>query len=101
MGTKRVMSQAAKIGQVAHETGVSIDAIRFYEKQGLLRRSARTGGGFRLFGSDEIQTLRFVRKAQDLGFSLERDSGAADRATGPGPGVLTCQRSPRQRVVVG
>ncbi len=64
------MSQAAKIGQVAHETGVSIDAIRFYEKQGLLRRSARTEGGFRLFGSDEIQTLKFVRKAQELGFSL-------------------------------
>ena len=64
------MSQAAKIGQVAHETGVSIDAIRFYEKQGLLRRSARTEGGFRLFGSDEIQMLKFVRKAQELGFSL-------------------------------
>jgi DNA-binding transcriptional MerR regulator len=70
MGAKRPVSQAVKIGQVAHETGVSIDAIRFYEKQGLLRRSARTEGGFRLFGSDEIQTLKFVRKAQELGFSL-------------------------------
>ncbi len=36
----------------------------------MLRRSARTEGGFRLFGSDEIQTLKFVRKAQELGFSL-------------------------------
>jgi len=70
MGAKRLVSQAAKIGLVAHETGVSIDAIRFYEKQGLLRRSARTECGFRLFGSDEIQTLKFVRKAQELGFSL-------------------------------
>ena len=64
------MSQVAKIGQVAQETGLSIDTIRFYEKQGLLRRSARTEGGFRLFGSDEIQALKFVRKAQELGFSL-------------------------------
>ena len=50
--------------------GLSIDTIRFYEKQGLLRRSPRTEGGFRLFGSNDIETLKFVRKAQELGFSL-------------------------------
>jgi DNA-binding transcriptional MerR regulator len=70
MRAKEVMSTAAKIGRVAQETGLSIDAIRFYEKQGLLNRSPRTEGGFRLFGSDEIQRLRFVRTAQQLGFSL-------------------------------
>ena len=61
---------AAKIGQVAHETGLSIDTIRFYEKQGLLKRSPRTEGGFRLFGLGDIETLKFVSKAQELGFSL-------------------------------
>jgi DNA-binding transcriptional MerR regulator len=69
MGTIKAMG-TAKIGQVAQETGLSIDTIRFYEKQGLLKRSVRTEGGFRLFGSSEIETLRFVRKAQELGFSL-------------------------------
>ncbi len=64
------MSQAPKIGQVAQETGLSIDTIRFYERQGLLKRSPRTEGGFRLFGNGEIQALKFVRKAQELGFSL-------------------------------
>ena len=64
------MSHAARIGQVAQETGLSIDTIRFYEKQGLLRRSPRTEGGFRLFGISDIETLKFVRKAQELGFSL-------------------------------
>ncbi len=64
------MSHTARIGQVAQETGLSIDTIRFYEKQGLLRRSPRTEGGFRLFGTSEIETLKFVRKAQELGFSL-------------------------------
>ena len=64
------MSHPARIGQVAHETGLSIDTIRFYEKQGLLRRSPRTEGGFRLFGTGEIEALKFVRKAQELGFSL-------------------------------
>src|SRR5712672_780363 len=69
MGAKTV-SQPANIGQVARDTGLSIDTIRFYEKQGLLKRSARTEGGFRLFGSHDIQRLKFVRKAQELGFSL-------------------------------
>ena len=64
------MSRVAKIGQVANQTGLSIDTIRFYEKQGLLGRSLRTEGGFRLFGAGHIETLKFVRKAQQLGFSL-------------------------------
>src|SRR5579872_4144579 len=70
MGARTV--GAAKIGQVAHETGLSIDTIRFYEKQGLLKRSPRTEGGFRLFGAGDIETLKFVRKAQELGFSLNQ-----------------------------
>ena len=64
------MSQTARIGQAALETGLSIDTIRFYEKQGLLKRSPRTEGGFRLFRSDDIQALKFIRRAQELGFSL-------------------------------
>jgi hypothetical protein len=69
MGAKTV-SHGARIGRAAQETGLTIDTIRFYEKQGLLRRSPRTEGGFRLFGATEIETLKFVRKAQELGFSL-------------------------------
>jgi DNA-binding transcriptional MerR regulator len=69
MGVKKV-SHGARIGRVAQETGLTIDTIRFYEKQGLLRQSPRTEGGFRLFGATEIETLKFVRKAQELGFSL-------------------------------
>ena len=67
----KTVNHAARIGQVAHETGISIDTIRFYEKQGLLKRSPRTEGGFRLFGAGDIETLNFVRKAQELGFSLK------------------------------
>jgi DNA-binding transcriptional MerR regulator len=70
IGAREAVSHAARIGQVASETGLSIDTIRFYEKQGLLKRSPRTEGGFRLFGTGDIETLKFVRKAQELGFSL-------------------------------
>jgi DNA-binding transcriptional MerR regulator len=56
----------------AKETGLSVDTIRFYEKEGLLKRSTRTEGGFRLFSQHEIDTLKFIRKAQELGFSLQQ-----------------------------
>jgi DNA-binding transcriptional MerR regulator len=59
-----------RIGRVARQTGISIDTIRFYEKQGLLRRSPRSEGGFRLFDASDIETLKFIRKAQELGFPL-------------------------------
>ena len=59
-----------QIGQVAQKTGLSVDAIRFYEKQGLLPRPARTEGGYRLYRQRELADLAFIQKAQQLGFSL-------------------------------
>jgi MerR family mercuric resistance operon transcriptional regulator len=71
MGAKQVVNQAIRIGDASKETGLSIDTIRFYEKEGLLKHSTRTEGGFRLFGQTEIRALKFIRKAQALGFSLQ------------------------------
>ena len=59
-----------RIGQVARQTGLSVDAIRFYEKTGLLGRPARTPSGYRLFRGREVADLEFIQKAQQLGFSL-------------------------------
>lgn len=70
VGAKKDVNVAAKIGSVARETGISIDTIRFYEKEGLVKRSGRSEGGFRLFGQRQIQDLKFIRKSQELGFSL-------------------------------
>lgn len=65
------MPQGLQIGVVAHQAGLTVDAIRFYEKSGLLKRPPRTEGGFRLFRQQDVQDLKFIRKAQDLGFSLQ------------------------------
>jgi DNA-binding transcriptional MerR regulator len=51
-------------------TGLSVDAIRFYQKSGLLSAPARTSGGYRVFTEVEIAQLQFIARAQDLGFSL-------------------------------
>jgi DNA-binding transcriptional MerR regulator len=59
-----------QIGKVSDQTGLSIDAIRFYEKQRLLDRPPRSEGGFRLFNAQDIERIQFIQRAQQLGFSL-------------------------------
>jgi MerR family Zn(II)-responsive transcriptional regulator of zntA len=62
--------KAIRIGTVSERTGFSVDAIRFYEKQGLLGRPRRSEGGFRLFSPGDIERLQFIRRLQRMGFSL-------------------------------
>jgi DNA-binding transcriptional MerR regulator len=64
------MSQGIQIGKVAERTGLSVDTIRFYQKIGLIKQPVRSEGGFRLFTDAELKDLAFVKKAQELGFSL-------------------------------
>ncbi len=59
-----------QIGIVAKKIGLSVDAIRFYERNALLPRAARTEGGFRQYGESDVETLAFIRRAQGLGFKL-------------------------------
>ena len=70
MGTQKIMNRATRIGEAARETGLTVDAIRFYEKQSLLPRPARTAGGFRLYSGESVERLQFILQAQTLGFSL-------------------------------
>jgi DNA-binding transcriptional MerR regulator len=64
-----------QIGIVAKKIGLSVDAIRFYERNGLLPRPPRTEGGFRRYGKSDVGTLAFVRRVQGLGFKLSEIRG--------------------------
>jgi DNA-binding transcriptional MerR regulator len=64
-----------QIGIVAKRIGLSVDAIRFYERNGLLPRPPRTDGGFRRYGDSDVETLGFIRRAQGLGFKLSEIRG--------------------------
>jgi MerR family mercuric resistance operon transcriptional regulator len=60
-----------KIGDVAKLSGIGIEALRFYEKSGLLEKPARTLSGYRMYGRDVLDRLAFIKQAQTLGFSLD------------------------------
>lgn len=59
-----------QIGAIAKKIGLSVDAIRFYERSSLLPRPLRTQGGFRKYGEDDVEILGFIRRVQGLGFTL-------------------------------
>ncbi len=59
-----------QIGIVAKKIGLSVDAIRFYERNSLLPRPPRTQGGFRQYAEADVETLAFIRRVQGLGFKL-------------------------------
>jgi DNA-binding transcriptional MerR regulator len=60
-----------RIGEIAQRAGVSIGTIRYYEKRKLLPLSPRSEGGFRLFAVETIERVRFIKQAQQMGFSLD------------------------------
>lgn len=59
------------IGHLAREAGINLETVRYYEREGLLPKVPRSASGYRLFPTDATRRLRFIRRAQELGFSLK------------------------------
>lgn len=62
--------EALQIGEVARRAGVGVDTVRFYEREGLIQEPPRRPSGYRQYPSDTIPLIRFIKRAQDLGFTL-------------------------------
>ena len=65
------MANGYRISQVAQRAGVTPDAIRYYERLGVLPRPPRTAGGLRAYGDDVLPRVRFIQQAQALGLTLK------------------------------
>jgi MerR family mercuric resistance operon transcriptional regulator len=59
------------IGGAAEAAGVGVETVRYYERRGLVTQPARALGGIRRYGGDHVHRIRFIKRAQALGFSLE------------------------------
>jgi len=72
--TKPKQNDTLTIGQVAKLSGIGIETIRFYEREGLVEEPARRESGYREYTSDVVTRLTFIKRAQELGFSLREIS---------------------------
>lgn len=60
-----------RIGELSKQAGMTVQAVRFYERHGLLPKPPRTESGYRVYGASDLRQLQFVRQAKRLGFSLQ------------------------------
>jgi MerR family mercuric resistance operon transcriptional regulator len=60
-----------RIGKLAEAAGVGVETIRFYERRGLLAQPARRASGYREYAPDDVARIRFIKSAQQLGFTLK------------------------------
>ena len=66
------MSASFSVGALARATGTKAETVRYYERIGLLPEPARTGGNYRAYARSHLERLGFIRRARDLGFSLDQ-----------------------------
>lgn len=63
--------KALTIGKLATQSGVGIETVRFYERNGLIPKPPRSDAGYRLYSNEAVRRVQFIRHAKDLGFSLK------------------------------
>ena len=68
----RGMPARLTIGTLSERTGCHIETIRYYERIGLMPRTARSDGGHRLYGAEHVKRLGFIRRSRELGFTLDQ-----------------------------
>lgn len=92
------MSRTLTIGALSKETGVNVETIRFYERSGLLPAPQRTPSGYRVYRTEDIRRLRFIRRGRELGFSLEEIRELLELAAHPREPCASADRMVREHL---
>jgi len=86
------------IGTVAKRAGVPIDTIRYYEREGLLPEPLRRASGYRSYNETAVRQLRFIRRAKDLGFTLDEIRDLLALSSDRRGGVKAVRKRAEQRL---
>lgn len=92
-------SSSLTIGAVAKRVGVAIDTIRFYEREGLLPEPERRASGYRSYDESAVAQLRFIRRAKQLGFTLEEIRELLALSADRQRGVKAVKKRAQQRLL--
>lgn len=68
---QQVKAKPLTAGLIAQKAGINLETVRYYERRGLLPQPPRSAAGYRMFPPEAARRLRFIKRAQDLGFSLQ------------------------------
>ena len=87
-----------RTGEVARQTGVNIQTLRYYERRGLLPEPPRRDSGYRLYDDGAVRLVHFIKRAQSLGFSLKEVESLLELAAGGPESCDAALRVARQRI---
>jgi DNA-binding transcriptional MerR regulator len=79
--------ESLTISQLAHEAGVHVETVRYYERRGLLRQPPRSPAGYRQYGAADLRRLQFIARAKQLGFTLSEVARLAGEHDGDSDGA--------------
>lgn len=86
------------IGEVAKQTGVTVEAVRFYEKQGLITEPQRSSAGYRQYPSETVKRVRFIQRAKEVGFTLKDIAELLSLRQEPGTSCADIKRRATQKI---
>lgn len=91
---------ALTIGQLAAAANVNLQTIRYYERRGIVTAPRRTASGYRQYAHDAVSRLRFIKHAQELGFSLKEIQQLLGLRVRPGAACNVVERKTRAKIAL-
>jgi Hg(II)-responsive transcriptional regulator len=90
--------EGLKVSEVARRAAVNLQTIHYYERQGLLPRPPRTASNYRMYTEDAVRRVRFIKRAQELGFALKEVKELLSLRATPGTGCAHVRQQAKAKL---